>query len=387
MGRDSRYDSAQGSRFDYRPPQGDFTFRAERPPGVQDSSYDSYRDRGPPPSFGGSNSDPYRSHEPRHNNRRDFSGGRNHRGGYRGSNLRGRGSFRGGPRKAADRILLRQKHDDNAEALLGDTTGKATYRNVDDLSDSDEADMDISGESGSENGAPAKKRVRLNNNSDDSSVPKWSNPDPYTSLPPPDETQRKKKDVVQLIRKARVESEAQKPTAPEAADFISFDFSDAESDKDKNKDKDNDNDKSHPDGGQSRVGPGMPNAPVGPRATTTLPSSLPPRPPAVPSMQSQPAQANTGNPAASTPAAPTTHPASTKLLKQRAPADLTPSSTLGSRKRTYDDQIKPPHQKLKKGKKMRANSSVDIGWQVTADEEPCPWVVEDHSSELNMGVR
>jgi non-canonical poly(A) RNA polymerase PAPD5/7 len=57
--------------------------------------------------------------------------------------------------------------------------------------------------------------------------PKWSNPDPYTALPPPDETQVKRPDFVKLIRKARISATAADPLAGGDAvttnvDFISF---------------------------------------------------------------------------------------------------------------------------------------------------------------------
>ncbi len=57
--------------------------------------------------------------------------------------------------------------------------------------------------------------------------PKWSNPDPYTALPPPDETQVKRPDFVKLIRKARVSATAAEPLIGGDAvttndDFISF---------------------------------------------------------------------------------------------------------------------------------------------------------------------
>ena len=57
--------------------------------------------------------------------------------------------------------------------------------------------------------------------------PKWSNPDPYTALPPPDETQVKRPDFVKLIRKARVSATAADPLVGGDAvttndDFISF---------------------------------------------------------------------------------------------------------------------------------------------------------------------
>jgi non-canonical poly(A) RNA polymerase PAPD5/7 len=57
------------------------------------------------------------------------------------------------------------------------------------------------------------------------SVPKWSNPDPYTVLPPTDFSVAPKKDIVQTIRKAKVEAASQKASTnaiKENADFISF---------------------------------------------------------------------------------------------------------------------------------------------------------------------
>lgn len=61
-------------------------------------------------------------------------------------------------------------------------------------------------------------------------APKWSNPDPYTSLPPPDESQHKRVDVVKLIRKAKLEntmSQAKETDAVTANDdFISLGMTD-----------------------------------------------------------------------------------------------------------------------------------------------------------------
>ncbi|MCJ1386164.1 hypothetical protein MMC17_009290 [Xylographa soralifera] len=55
--------------------------------------------------------------------------------------------------------------------------------------------------------------------------PKWSNPEYYTALPPPDDSQRKKRDVVKLIRKARISVEKIQNMHSQVAtndDFISF---------------------------------------------------------------------------------------------------------------------------------------------------------------------
>ena len=55
--------------------------------------------------------------------------------------------------------------------------------------------------------------------------PKWSNPEYYTALPPPDDSHRKKRDVVKLIRKARVSTDKVTNIHSQVAtndDFISF---------------------------------------------------------------------------------------------------------------------------------------------------------------------
>ena len=70
------------------------------------------------------------------------------------------------------------------------------------------------------------KRARLEaHNTVADEHPRWSNPDPYTSLPPVDDSNRKHKDVVKFIRKARVETTAAPGRlAANDQDFISFDF-------------------------------------------------------------------------------------------------------------------------------------------------------------------
>ena len=103
------------------------------------------------------------------------------------------------------------------------------YARIENLSDSEEAEMEVS--SDDEESHPRKKRALENNTStadapvESKPVPKWSNPDPYTALPPPDESQTKKIDVVKLIRKARLAVSAQ-PAKTDAVvsneDFISL---------------------------------------------------------------------------------------------------------------------------------------------------------------------
>ncbi|KAI1303833.1 hypothetical protein F5Y03DRAFT_359222 [Xylaria venustula] len=348
--RDSR--DYHNSRDEYRPPRSEFTFRQEAPAGIATDRaphYPRYDDRGGR-SYAPRYDDPRR---PRNQQRRP-------------------GPFQRREReKAADRLLLSKRYDDDSELMLGDTAVRATYRDVDDLSDSDEVDMDISdnGENDSQadlsNGSdrPAKRtrtEAPVSASATAQDAPKWSNPDPYTALPPPETT--RKKDVVQLIRKARVEAEAQKPSVPtEAADFISCDFSDDDADR-----------KALNDAAEQT----WPNAPTGPRAAS---STLPRKPPMSTSQLPEKAQ----------PPPPPPPNTAKQNGKKAAAVDLTPSDDLGSRKRTINDEIKPPHALLnvKKVNRMPSGGSVVPIWQPAKNKNPCPWAVEDHSGVPNMGTR
>ncbi|WEW59065.1 polynucleotide adenylyltransferase [Emydomyces testavorans] len=98
------------------------------------------------------------------------------------------------------------------------------FMNIEELTDSDEEAMDVSS---AEDGEPPKKRQATEEiYATPSVVPKWSNPDPYTVLPPPDESQGKRKDFVKLIRKARIAAAQVKPEENNAIatneDFISL---------------------------------------------------------------------------------------------------------------------------------------------------------------------
>lgn len=98
--------------------------------------------------------------------------------------------------------------------------------NLDDMSQGDDAEMDESDMSaGGNDSAEALGEALGDAKAVQPAVSKWSNPDPYTALPPPSETTGVKKDVVQLIRKAK-NQEAEKAAAANAVaandDFISF---------------------------------------------------------------------------------------------------------------------------------------------------------------------
>ncbi|KAI0417778.1 hypothetical protein F5X98DRAFT_133222 [Xylaria grammica] len=351
----------RGSRDEYRPPRTEFTFRQEAPAGITSSRVPHY------PRYDDRSANTY---APRYDDSRRTRGGR------RPDQSRRPGPYqRREKEKAVDRLLLSKRFDDKPELMLGDTAVRATYRDIDELSDSDEIDMDISEDGGSDANVPDRPAKRSRTDASAGAggtlaqdVPKWSNPDPYTALPPP-ETSRKK-DVVQLIRKARVEAEAKKPTAPtEAADFISCDFSD------------DDAATQVPD----RVIENRPsNAPTGPRIAS---STLPPKPststPVQASQHLEKVQTTQSQPPPSNPAKPDN--------KKSAPVDLNPSASLGNRKRNIDDEIKLPHTLLnvKKVNRMASAGSIVPIWEPKKGKEHChcPWAVDDHSGVPHMGAR
>jgi non-canonical poly(A) RNA polymerase PAPD5/7 len=118
----------------------------------------------------------------------------------------------------SSRPLLRMLQDGDSQSFL-QPNSKSKFRDVETLTDSDESEMSIS----EDESRPTKKtKVDLDS---EVSTPKWSNPDPYTALPPPPEATGKHMDVVGLIRKARVTDDDVDKSGDLAnnADFISFD--------------------------------------------------------------------------------------------------------------------------------------------------------------------
>jgi non-canonical poly(A) RNA polymerase PAPD5/7 len=138
--------------------------------------------------------------------------------------VRGGGGFRKAPH---ERPLL-QIRDDTVVQTYG-IAGPNKFHNTDDMSDDDEVAMDTDSDKSVDDSAVRGKRKlprkQANIFADGNCVPKWSNPDPYTALPPPDETTGKRLDVVKLIRKSKNEA-AEKVDASNAVaandDFISF---------------------------------------------------------------------------------------------------------------------------------------------------------------------
>lgn len=121
----------------------------------------------------------------------------------------------------SSRPLLRVRQDANDESFL-QPNAVSKFRDVDKLTDSEEDEMSES----DEESRPSKRiRTEVKDSASAAATPKWSNPDPYTALPPPPEATGKRTDVVKLIRKAKISDELDKEPSELAknADFISFD--------------------------------------------------------------------------------------------------------------------------------------------------------------------
>ncbi|KAF2444761.1 hypothetical protein P171DRAFT_282091 [Karstenula rhodostoma CBS 690.94] len=149
---------------------------------------------------------------------------------YRGGRRGYRGGFR--PQAAHERALLQTRNDDT-EHFLGVEAKSNKFRDLAELSDEEEADMDVEtddtdksdGEVVEAQSKTKAIRTQSSSRADGDSVPKWSNPDPYTVLPPPEETTGKRIDFVKLIRKAKNEAAEQSNGVNAVAandDFISF---------------------------------------------------------------------------------------------------------------------------------------------------------------------
>ena len=405
------------------PPRSDFTFRADKPAGVQKaqqhdgsgggdhyaprdgSRRDRFRGR-PGADRGGRDSDRRRGGD----RRRDYNASYNGNS-YNSNGRRGRGGHFSSLRfLAANRPILTQTQTgDGNGGVIQDFVGKGnegtTYLNLDDLSDSDEADMDISGgEDGHAEGAdasendggdaPPRKRARRAEKSsakDEPAAPKWSNPDPYTVLPPTEgQGGAKKKDVVQLIRKARVKAErAAAETSADTEEFIScgmdssddgdeiiFDDGDDREDGDGLKFNDGD------DGEDGQVQSGDDD--IGRVALIGENGRL-----GGPDLFAASASHNTTHAPAPNSFAPLDAPKGPRGTKQPQPA--APSSLAAdlntSRKRTHDDELKPlllpDHAILKRANKMPVGGYIVPSWQPKAREPSCPWIAEQDGASAS----
>ena len=135
------------------------------------------------------------------------------------------------PRTAANRPLFNLRHNEIADFAFtnGNSEPKFSFRNLNELTDSEEEEMaQLDDEQPTHR---ANKRARLSKIESDAApaLPKWSNPDPYTSLPPAADATAKRTDVVKLIRKARVDTLNGLQKVNKADDFISFEGAEPDS--------------------------------------------------------------------------------------------------------------------------------------------------------------
>lgn len=323
------------------------------------------------------------------------------------------------PPTAGRPLLVAVDGGDSSQQLLGiDHTGTHRFLAAEDLSDSGE-DMSESepeaedqemveiltnpaighseGDTEEEpSERPAKRRALPIQSTEASSAPRWSNPDPYTVLPPVDESQRKKRDVVKLIRKARVAAEKGDDIQNEVAansDFISFGFDDEYT------------------GEEHVVRPGVPGAPTGPRqsndnsiyqgamngapgtsmvSTSTEKMGPPPglliKPEIPVSKVKLPGPPKAGLPP---------KPAANELRPSPKITVIEDSSTsqngaLGTRKRTHNDEIKaevPRPPPRKKGKGSQSNGSLISDWIPARHNDATPWLERSGLKTESSGFR
>lgn len=266
--------------------------------------------------------------------------------------------------------MLNPLHTTEPEQFFFDAETKPTYRPLTELSDSSDAEMDVSDGEDKEGTPrePTGKRARLGvrKSALEDSEPKWSNPDPYTALPPPDAAAKPRRDVVQLIRKARVESNDAKASIPaEAADFISCDFDDSDDESDLEVigvRKATQTDTFGVSGAHNG-----PHSVQPPHQTLTSAGAPGPQPTDL-------ARSGLANLISN-------HSQPTQLaVAEQLSLARSNENTLGSRKRTFDDEIKlPAHAKLKKVNRMPTKGEPVYEWRPIAGENPRPWLVTDHS--------
>jgi non-canonical poly(A) RNA polymerase PAPD5/7 len=378
---------SQTDRQSDRPPNDEFSFRHAPPPSIDARSFDLYRSRSPPRRKSGHAQENHKNNSNNQRAERQRNGGQRGAQGYRG---------RGGPRMASDREFLKGNRAPTPELMQGmeeDGHDGVRYKAVEDMSDSEEAEMEMSEDEEDHDDELPKKKVRTEGKAaDGDSAPRWSNPDPYTVLPPVDESQRKKKDVVKLIRKARVEVGAGSGVKPEAVadDFISLNFGD-EGDFGVQEDP----------ASNLRIGQGVAGAPAGPRAML----QQPPAPP----FQAANGQNRKENEAPSSSFRPIKIPSKPNNVvdltqneglgsrkrkaengkkAQSQALDTRSDPNLGSRKRNADDELKPPPNihKTIKGKPPPVNGEIVKDWSLRPGQVATPWIILDHSDTANMGV-
>lgn len=424
------------------PPRSDFTFRTDKPAGVHEAQMrggdhyspnndNSRRDRNQGRRGGDRGGrDNGRRGGGGNDRRRDYNNSSYNSNGSYGYGRRGRGGGQFEHRRnlAANRPILSQTATGEGNGgviqdFVGEGNEGTTYLNLDDLSDSDEAEMDISGDekeageadegSGDDDGSAPRKRARRSEKTSGKdeiatfATPKWSNPDPYTVLPPTEgQNAPKKKDVVQLIRKARVKAErTAAETSADTEEFISCGMDSSDDDEiliiDDDDDEDaheikfnDDDDREDEEDGEVQSGDddiGRVNL-IGKNGTMggSDPSSHKGQSAISPTTTAPNAAPNSSAPPPDAPKGPRGSKQQQVVTPSSLSADLNTT-----RKRTHDDELRPlllpNHAILKKVNKMPVGGNIVPLWQPKAREPACPWISEqdDTSSGAytsHMGV-
>lgn len=125
----------------------------------------------------------------------------------------------------SERALLKHQPELSEDHVAPVSNGSYRFKDIENLTDSEEEPMDE--DSDEEEDKPVKKRKLNGEDEETTDKPRWSNPDPYTVLPPANEPSTKPINFVKLIRKARNDQSGPLPSTAEESDFISFDDFDA----------------------------------------------------------------------------------------------------------------------------------------------------------------
>ena len=313
----------------------------------------------------------------------------------------------------AERPLLRMRRGGTPEQMMGmadDKIGARRFLPAEDISDSAEEQMDESDSdqdqaapSNAEQGheeflpsfetaedrvgedmlePPMKRRalgLGTNETKDEHVAPKWSNPDPYTVLPPVDETQRKKKDVVKIIRKARILSKKEVVVQSQVVandDFISFGLEEEISADEATK--------------PLRNGKGSANGSTGAAEITTGPRQFS----HLHRLHDQGTHSSDDTVVALSTADKTASPPPQTEELQAEPLSFNLDTSnydtaLGNRKRTHDDEIKS---ELPYSKRRKAGSGMPSGhllhdWVPYHGTNPTPWFMKTERQTENAGLR
>lgn len=326
----------------------------------------------------------------------------------RGQNFH-RGRNYGNHVAPSDRPLLQQRNETGFEKLLGMTEEQARIRRylpAEDVSDSDEepmeesgSDVDVAEQNSRGSPEPPRKRRTIESDkryaTDANSEPKWSNPDPYTVLPPVDEEARKRKDVVKLIRKSDLRTAvkvSQQNQVSANDDFISFGFED---DKASIRDKAS-RSPSSSDQDDRRVGVPRASSSHGQRFSH-LENLHGPSSGAAPGTYYKVETADSLGPPptffSTGPIVPEEIVVDTQFSRgavsqENSRGNYYDDGALGNRKRTHNDEIKGEKLRShKKGGFGQANGCVLPEWVAGQKTNPLPWLRRSNTITENAGFR